>query len=139
MVRRARRRIAAAAGFLMLGTGMAIAQSGDPIATRKALMKENDGNALAVVRMARGLMPFDPVKVDAAFAQWADTAKRFPGLFPESSKMGENTRAASMIWVNRKDFDAKAAEFGKAVADNRAKATASLAGLRAAIPVIGNA
>jgi cytochrome c556 len=131
--------VALGAAFLALGAGAAIPQSADPIAARKAMMKENDGNALVVVRMARGQVPFDPVKVNAAFAQWADTAKRFPGLFPENSKLGESTRAASMIWVNRKDFDAKAAEFGKAVADNRAKATASLAGLRAAIPVIGNA
>src|SRR6185437_4120298 len=127
------------AAFFALGAGAAIAQSADPIAARKAMMKENEGHAITVVRMARGQMPFDPVKVDAAFAQWADTAKQFPGLFPESSKLGENTRAASMIWVNRKDFDAKAAEFGKAVADNRVKAAASLAGLRAAIPAIGNA
>ena len=133
------RGVALAIGLFALGAGAAIAQSVDPIAARKGLMKENDENALVVVRMARGQMPFDPGKVDAAFAQWAETAKRFPGLFPENSKMGEETRAASMIWVNKKDFGARAAEFGRVVAGNREKAKASLAGLRAAIPAIGNA
>lgn len=127
-----------AIGLLTLAMGGVIAQS-DPIAARKALMKENNDHALVLVRTARGQMPFDPVKVDAAFAQWADTAKKLPELFPGNSQIGQDTRAASMIWVNKKDFDAKVAEFGKAVADNREKAKASLEGLRAAIPAISKA
>ena len=129
---------ALAVAFLAAGVGAVIAQS-DPIAARKAMMKENDENALALVRMMRGQMPFDPVKVDAAFAQWEDTAKKFPELFPGNSQIGQETRAASKIWITKADFDAKAAEFGKVVAENRVKAKASLAGLRAAIPSIGNA
>ena len=54
-------------------------------------------------------------------------------------KTGQKTRASSKIWVTKVDFDAKAAEFGKAVAENRDKAKTSLDGLRAAIPVVGNA
>ena len=84
-----------------------------------SLMKENDQNAIVVVRMMRGLAPFDAAKVDAAFAQWADTAQKFPGLFPDNSKTGQNTRAAPKIWMTRADFDAKAAALGKAVAENR--------------------
>jgi cytochrome c556 len=41
--------------------------------------------------------------------------------------------------VNKKDFDAKAVAFGKAVADSRDKAKTSVDGLRAAIPAIGEA
>lgn len=130
--------VAIAAVFLAFGTGAAITQP-DPIAVRKALMKENNENALVVVRMMRGQMPFDPVKVDGAFAQWEDTAKKFPGLFPGNSQIGQESRASSKIWITKVDFDAKAAEFGKVVAENRAKAKASLAGLRAAIPPIANA
>lgn len=130
--------VAIAAVFLAFGTGAAITES-DPIAGRKALMKENNENALVVVRMMRGQMPFDPVKVDAAFAQWEDTAKKFPGLFPGNSQIGQESRASSKIWITKADFDAKAAEFGNVVAENRAKAKASLAGLRAAIPPIANA
>ena len=129
---------ALAAVVVVLGPGAVIAQS-DPIATRMALMKGNDDNARVVVQMMRGQAPFDAAKVDAAFAQWADTAQKLPGLFPDNSKTGQETRASSKIWVTKADFDAKAAEFGKAVAENRDKAKMSLDELRAAIPVVGNA
>jgi cytochrome c556 len=125
-----------AAILVLTGAVIAIAQA-DPISTRKALMKENDQNAVIVVRMLRGMAPFDAAKVDAAFAQWADTAKRLPALFPDSSKTGQQTRAASKIWLTKADFDAKAADFGKVVGENRERARASLDGLRAAIPAVG--
>jgi cytochrome c556 len=60
-------------------------------------------------------------------------------LFPENSKTGGDNRASPKIWLNKKDFDEKAAAFGKAVAQTRAKATASLEGLRAAVSVVGKA
>jgi cytochrome c556 len=129
---------ALAAIIVVFGAGAVIAQS-DPIAARMALMKGNDDNARIVVQMMRGQAPFDAAKIDAAFAQWADTAQKLPGLFPDNSKIGQKTRAASKIWVTKADFDTKAAAFGKVVAENRDKAKASLDGLRAAIPVIGNA
>ncbi len=129
---------ALAAIFVLAGAVTVIAQF-DPIATRIALMKESDQNAVIVVRMMRGQAPFDAAKVDAAFAQWADTAQKLPGLFPDNSKTGQKTRAASKIWVTKADFDGKSADFGKVVAANRAKAKASLDGLRAAIPAVGNA
>jgi cytochrome c556 len=130
--------VALAAVFVALGAGTVLAQS-DPIAARMALMKGNNDNANAVVQMMKGQAPFDAAKVDAAFAQWADTAQKLPGLFPDNSKTGQKTRAASKIWVTKADFDTKAAEFGKVVAENRDKAKGSLDGLRAAIPLVGNA
>jgi cytochrome c556 len=129
---------ALAAAFLVLGVGAVIAQS-DPIATRMALMKENQNNAEIVVRMMRGQAPFDAAKVEAAFAQWTDTAQKLPSLFPDNSKSGQKTRAAPKIWTSKADFDEKAAAFGKVVADNRDKAKGSVDGLRAAIPAVGNA
>src|SRR6185437_6727333 len=119
-----------------LGASAVIAQQ-DPVATRENLMKENNKNAIAAVKMIRGQAPFDAAAVDAAFAQWADTAQKLPGLFPENSKTGGDNRASPKIWLNKKDFDEKAAAFGKTVADNRDKAKASLDGLKAAIPVVG--
>jgi cytochrome c556 len=130
--------VALVAVFVALGAGAVLAQS-DPIAARMALMKGNNDNANVVVQMMKGQAPFDAAKVDAAFAQWADTAQKLPGLFPDDSKIGQKTRAASKIWVTKADFDAKAAEFGKVVAENRDKAKGSLDGLRAAIPLVGNA
>ena len=61
------------------------------------------------------------------------------GLFPDNSKTGGDTRATPKIWLNKNDFDAKAAAFGKAVAENRDQAKASLDGLKAAIPIVGKA
>ncbi len=117
-------------------TGAVIAQS-DPIAARMALMKGNNDNAKIVVAMIRGQAPFDAAKVEAAFAQWAETAQKLPGLFPDNSKTGEKTRAAPKIWEAKADFDTKAAAFGKAVAENRDKAKTSLDGLKAALGVVG--
>jgi cytochrome c556 len=130
--------IAISALAVLLGAGAVIAQS-DPIAARKALMKENNDGARALVQMIRGQAPFDAAKVEAAFTQWADTAQKLPGLFPPNSKTGQDTRATPKIWETKADFDAKSVEFGKAVADNKAKAVASLDGLKAAISVVGAA
>jgi cytochrome c556 len=124
--------------IVAVATSTLIAQS-DPIGARKSLMKHNNDNATIAVKMMRGQEPFDAGKVDAAFAQWADTAQKLPGLFPDNSKSGQETRAAPKIWLNKKDFDAKAAAFGVAVAENREKAKTSLDGLKAAIPVVGKA
>jgi cytochrome c556 len=121
-----------------LSAGVVIAQQ-DPVTTRENLMKENDKNAVLVVMMMRGKIPFDAAAVDAAFTQWGDTAQKLPGLFPENSKTGGDNRASPKIWLNKKGFDEKSAAFGKAVADNRDKAKASLDGLKAAIPQVGQA
>lgn len=121
-----------------LSVGAVVAQS-EPIAARKALMKANNDNARNAVQMMRGQQPFDAAKVEAAFVQWADTAQKLPTLFPENSKTGQETRATPKIWQNKKDFDEKAAAFGKAVSENRDKAKESLDGLKAAIPVVGKA
>ena len=129
----------AAAAFAVAAAATTVLAQSDPIAARMALMKGNNDNARNVVQMIRGQQPFDAAKVDAAFAQWAETAQKLPGLFPDNSKTGEKTRAAPAIWDNKKDFDQKAAEFAKAVADNRARAKASLDGLKAAMNPVGDA
>ena len=119
-----------------LSAGAVMAQP-DPVTTRENLMKQNNDHAKAVVLMMRGQAPFDAAAVDAAFKQWADTAQKLPSLFPENSKTGGDNRASPKIWLNKKDFDAKAAAFAKAVAETHDKAKSSLEGLRAAIPVVG--
>jgi len=129
---------ALAAIFAVLGPAAVVAQT-DPIAARMALMKGNNDNAIVVVQMVKGQSAFDARKVDAAFAQWAETAQKLPGLFPDNSKTGQKTRAAPKIWMTKADFDAKAAEFAKVVVGNRDKAKASLDGLRAAVPVVADA
>ena len=125
------------AGLLIaLGTGAVIAQS-NPIAARQALMKGNDDGARVLVQMMRGQTPYDAGKIDPIFDQWAETAQKLPGLFPDNSKTGGETRATPKIWQTKADFDAKDAAFGKATADNRAQAKASLDGLKAAVTAVG--
>jgi cytochrome c556 len=128
----------AALAAVAFGATAVLAQS-DPIKERMHLMKENNDNAKVVVQMVKGQRPYDAKAVAAAFAQWHETAEKLPGLFPPNSKSGEKTRAAPKIWDNKKDFDAKAAAFGKAVADNRAKAESSLDGLKVALNAVGKA
>ena len=132
------RSILGAALMIALATTAVIAQS-NPIAARKALMKGNDEGGRVTFAMVRGQVPFDATKVDAAFAQWAETAQKLPGLFPDNSKTGGDTRASPKIWQNKSDFDAKAAAFGKVVADTRTSAVGSLDGLKAAFPALGKA
>jgi cytochrome c556 len=129
----------AVVGIVMAcGTGAVIAQSA-PIKERMGLMKANGQNAGIVVRMVKGQSSFDAAKVEAAFNQWTETAQKLPGLFPDDSKTGDKTRAAPKIWQAKADFDAKAAAFGKVVADNRDKAKASLDGLKVAVAAVGKA
>jgi cytochrome c556 len=113
----------------------AVAAQQDPIAARKALMKGNGQQSGVVTKMLRGEEPFDAAKVDAAFSQYAETAQKLPGLFPENSKTGE-TRALPKIWENRGEFDAAIAKFAKDVADNREKVK-TLEGLKANYPAVG--
>jgi cytochrome c556 len=113
---------------------VAMAQS-DPISQRKALMKANGQNAGVVSRMVRGEEAFDAAKVDAAFAQFTETAQKLPALFPEPPKPGEETRALPKIWETKSDFEAKIAAFGKAVADHKDKAK-TLDDLKVAFPQV---
>lgn len=129
-------RIILAALAVVLGVGAAAAQP-DPVKTREHLMKENNNQAKVVVQMVKGQTPFNAKAVEAAFAQWADTAKQLPDLFPANAKTGGDNRASPKIWQNKADFNAKIADFAKVVADNKAKAVASLDGLKVAVAAIG--
>lgn len=126
---------AAAVAALVFGVSAVVAQQ-NPIEARKALMKANNNNARVMVGMLRGTVPYDAAKATAAFDQWADTAKKLGALFPDNSKDGD-TEAMPAVWTERAKFEAEIAKFGKDVADNRAKGTTNLDGLKAAMAVIG--
>src|SRR5262249_36785462 len=99
---------------------VAMAQS-DPVSQRKALMKANGQGAGALNKMAKGEDPYDQAKVATAFGQISEAAQKAPALFPEPPKAGEDTRALPKIWETKSDFDAKMANFAKAVNDNKDK------------------
>lgn len=102
-----------AATGLALATGFASAQ--DPIAARKAIMKETVGpSAKAATAMVKGEAPFDPKQAAEAMGKIAAAWPQFVKLFPDNSKTGGETTAAPKIWETRADFEAKGAALVKA-------------------------
>jgi len=131
------RTVVAISAIAMVGAAVAVAQT-DPIAQRKAMMKENGKNSGAVNRMIKGEDPFDAAKARAAFVNWADAAKKLPPLFASAPPAGADTRALPKIWENKADFDAKLATFGKAADDSKDKVK-TLDELKVAFPTVSKA
>jgi cytochrome c556 len=104
-----------------LAVSAATAQQ-DPIAARKALMKENGDQAKIGAAMAKGDTPFNLAKAHKIFATFQDAAAKGPALFQENlidQATADNPYTASPeIWKSMDDFkarpklgsDAKAAE-----------------------------
>ena len=103
--------IAAAVAVTAFGATAVVAQQ-DPIAARKALMKENGAQAKLGAAMAKGEAPFDLMKAKAIFVTFSEASVKMPGLFPDNSKTGHDTTAAPKIWENMDDFKAKFVKFG---------------------------
>jgi cytochrome c556 len=132
------RRFALIVGTLLLGVGVVAAQQ-DQLKQTQAVMKGNGKNAGALAAMVKGEKPYDQAAVDAALAQFEDTIKKFPTLFPDSIKglKAEGDYSASpKIWEDKAGFDEHIASFSKAVADAKGKIT-NLDTLKAVLPTIG--
>jgi cytochrome c556 len=95
---------------LAIGVTAVVAQS-DPIAARKAIMKENGAQSRIATEMIEGKRPFDLAAAKKVLATFADSATKVKPLFPENSKSGD-TAALPAIWEKKADFDAKLAKFG---------------------------
>ena len=125
-------------GTLVLGIAAVTAQQ-DQVKQTQAMMKGNGKNAGALAAMIKGEKPYDQATVDAAMAQFEDTIKKFPTLFPDSIKglKPEGDYFASpKVWEDRTGFNEHIASFAKAVADAKGKIT-NLDSLKAILPVIG--
>ncbi|TCT04704.1 c-type cytochrome [Aquabacter spiritensis] len=110
------------AGLLVsLVSGAAIAQS-DPIAQRKAAMKQIGDQTGIGAAMLKGEAPFDAAKAALIFKTFAENGAAFGTLFPAGSDKGD-TKAAPAIWSDRAGFDAELAKFNAAVAQNAAGAS----------------
>jgi cytochrome c556 len=123
-------------GALLIGVGAVVAQH-DAIKEAQAQMKGNGKNAGALAAMVKGEKPYDQATVNTALAQFADTAKKLPTLFPDSIKGMQpegDYQISSKVWEDKAGFAEHAASFGKAV--NDAKIT-DLDTLKATLPVIG--
>jgi cytochrome c556 len=118
---------------LALGLSAAIAQ--DPIAARKAIMKENGKMSQQAAKYIKGEEPFDLAKAKAIFAQYEDAAGKMPKLFPDNSKTGGDTAALPTIWEKKADFDAKFVKFGADAKEAAAKVKDE-ASFKEAYPVV---
>ena len=102
------KRILLAVAVAALGVTAVVAQ-GDPIAARKAVMKENGNQSRIAREMIEGKQPFDVAAAHKVLATFAAAADKMKPLFPDSSKAGD-TAALPAVWENKADFDAKMAK-----------------------------
>jgi cytochrome c556 len=126
------------AATLLLGVGAVMAQQ-DQVKTTQTVMKGNGKNAGALVAMIKGEKPYDQATVDAALAQFDDTVKKLPTLFPASlkdAKFDGDYSPSSKIWEDKAGFDEHIASFAKTLGDAKGKIK-DLDALKAELPVIG--
>ena len=100
------KRIVLAVAVVALGVTAVVAQS-DPIAARKALMKENGRQSGIAREMIEGKQPFDLAKAHAVLANYAAVSEKGKTLWP-TPKSGDASLPA--IWENKTDFEAKLAK-----------------------------
>ena len=132
------KRIVVVVGALLLGIGAVVAQQ-DAVKNAQTYMKGNGKNAGALAAMVKGEKPYDQATVDTAFAQFEDTIKNLPTLFPESIKglKAEGDYSASpKIWEDKAGFSEHIASFGKVVSEAKAQIK-DLDSLKAAFPAVG--
>jgi cytochrome c556 len=123
---------------VVLGMGVVVAQQ-DQVKQTQAVMKGNGKNAGALAAMVKGEKPYDQAAVDAALAQFEDTVKKFPTLFPDSikgMKPDGDYFASPKVWEDKAGFNEHVASFAKVVADAKGKIT-DLDSLKAMFPAIG--
>ena len=131
-------RTVAVVGTLLLGIGAVAAQQ-DLVTKAQTVMKGNGKNAGALGAMVKGDKPYDQATVDTALAQFEDTAKQLPTLFPEGVKglkPDSDYSTSPKIWEDKAGFDEHIASFAKAVTEAKAQIK-DLDTLKAAFPVVG--
>ena len=132
------KRTALVVGALLLGAGAVLAQQ-DLVKENQDIMKANAKNLGAMVAMVKGEKPYDQATVDTALAQFEDTAKKLPNLFPATAKgvkLDGDYSASPKIWEDKAGFDAKIASFAKVVGEAKGKIK-DLDTLKANFPAVG--
>jgi cytochrome c556 len=115
------KRIVLAAVFAALGVTAVVAQS-DPIAARKAVMKENGNQSRIAREMIEGKQPFNVDAAKKVLVTFGETHDKAKNLWPDSSKTGD-TATLPAAWENKADFDAKLAKFSADAKAASAKVT----------------
>ncbi|QIO32839.1 c-type cytochrome [Bradyrhizobium sp. 1(2017)] len=132
------KRVLIVGGTLLLGMGAVWAQQ-DSVKEVQTLMKGNGRNAGAMSAIVKGEKPYDQATVNSALAQFEDTAKKLPNLFPASAKgvkLDGDYSASPKVWEDKAGFDAKIASFAKVVGEAKSKVK-DLDSLKANLPAIG--
>ena len=132
------KRIVVVAAVLAFSAGAVVAQQ-DQVKRTQAMMKDNGKNAGALSAMVKGEKPYDQSTVNAALAQFEDTAKNLPTLFPESMKglkLEGDYDPSPKIWEDKAGFESQIKSFAKVVSDAKGKIK-NLDTLKAELPVIG--
>ena len=132
------KRIVVVAAVLAFSAGAVVAQQ-DQVKRTQAMMKDNGKNAGALSAMVKGEKPYDQSTVNAALAQFEDTAKNLPTLFPESMKglkLEGDYDPSPKIWEDKAGFESQIKSFAQVVADAKGKIK-NLDTLKAELPVIG--
>ena len=132
------KRMVVVAAVLAFSAGAVVAQQ-DQVKRTQGMMKDNGKNAVALSAMVKGEKPYDQSTVNAALAQFEDTAKNLPTLFPDSMKglkLEGDYDPSPKIWEDKAGFESHIKSFGKVVADAKGKIK-NLDTLKAELPVIG--
>lgn len=103
------KRVMLAVAIAALGVTGVVAQS-DPIAARKALMKENGNQSRIAREMIEGKQPFNVEAAKKVLITFGETHDKGKNMWPDTSKAGD-TAALPAVWENKADFDAKMAKF----------------------------
>jgi len=132
------KRIVVVAAVLAFSAGAVVAQQ-DQVKRTQGMMKDNGKNAGALSAMVKGEKPYDQSTVNAALAQFEDTAKNLPTLFPASMKgvkLEGDYDPSPKIWEDKAGFESQIKSFARVVADAKGKIK-NLDTLKAELPVIG--
>jgi cytochrome c556 len=91
---RSRTELIALAFAISGGVGAVALAQGDPVKTRKDIMKRAGDVTKEAAAMVRERTSFDLAKAKETFAVYEDAGKRMPELFPDSSKPSPQSVAA---------------------------------------------
>lgn len=120
------------AAAVLLGSAGVGHSADDPIAVRKAIMKNVGAATGAGGAMAKGEAEFNAVTAALVLRTMNTAALGFGELFPEGSETGGESTASPKIWEDRAGFNAALAKFAADTAAGIAAKPADLDAFRAA-------
>ncbi|MEP1209295.1 MAG: cytochrome c [Rhizobiaceae bacterium] len=120
------------AAAVVMGSTSAGITADDPIAARKAIMKNVGAATGAGGAMAKGEAEFNAVTAQLVLRTMNTAALGIGELFPDGSDSGGDTTASPKIWEDRAGFNAAMAKFASDTAAGIAAKPGDLDAFRAA-------